>query len=332
MAIGGPFNERRGRDGDRNGRGGVTAADTAAVAVAVDRGGRGGDRRGPRPRRPRPWPTPRARAAPPAASPAPARRRPRADCRDRTERPPRAPRGDRPRGSATGRRASMRTNDDGDAAPRSSANIATRVIVAGATGRVGRVMLDGLPAQPDLSVVGGFGSANALAELQRLAPEADVLVDFTTGARRARACWPPRQTPACTSSAARVVCPPDALDELDAALQQRRQRGGLWAANFAIGGALMMYFARVAARFMDAAEVIELHHDKKVDAPSGTAVQTARDIRAGARQRPARPAGRALDARGLARRGPRRRTHPQRAACQASTPTRRCCSARSARC
>jgi 4-hydroxy-tetrahydrodipicolinate reductase len=41
-----------------------------------------------------------------------------------------------------------------------------------------------------------------------------------------------------------------------------------------------MYFARVAAKFMDGAEVIELHHDKKLDAPSGTAVQTARDIRA----------------------------------------------------
>ena len=42
----------------------------------------------------------------------------------------------------------------------------------------------------------------------------------------------------------------------------------------------MMYFARIAARFMDAAEVIELHHDKKLDAPSGTAIQTAREIRA----------------------------------------------------
>jgi 4-hydroxy-tetrahydrodipicolinate reductase len=42
----------------------------------------------------------------------------------------------------------------------------------------------------------------------------------------------------------------------------------------------MMHFARVAARFMDAAEVIEMHHAGKVDAPSGTAVQTARDMRA----------------------------------------------------
>jgi 4-hydroxy-tetrahydrodipicolinate reductase len=138
-------------------------------------------------------------------------------------------------------------------------------------------MVDGLTSA-DITVVGGFGSANATAELARLAPEADVLVDFTTGAA----------APAILLSAARaglhVVSgtsglPADALDELDATLTATN-RGGLWAANFAIGGALMMHFARVAARFMDAAEVIELHHDRKVDAPSGTAVQTARDIRA----------------------------------------------------
>ena len=63
------------------------------------------------------------------------------------------------------------------------------------------------------------------------------------------------------------------------AFVERIDRGGVWAANFAIGAVLMMYFARVAARFMDAAEVIELHHSGKVDAPSGTAVQTAQSIR-----------------------------------------------------
>jgi 4-hydroxy-tetrahydrodipicolinate reductase len=153
-----------------------------------------------------------------------------------------------------------------------------RVIVAGATGRVGRVMMSGLSAYSDISVGGGFGSAGALTELERLAPSADVLVDFTTGA----------SAPEILSSAARlglhVVSGTSGisaaeLDKVDAALREH-QRGGVWAANFAIGGALMMYFAQVAARFMDAAEVIELHHDKKVDAPSGTAIQTARDIRA----------------------------------------------------
>jgi 4-hydroxy-tetrahydrodipicolinate reductase len=138
-------------------------------------------------------------------------------------------------------------------------------------------MLDGLARQPDLSVVGGFGRANALDELARLAPQADVLVDFTTG----------QAAPAILNAAAaaglHVVSgtsglPSDALDALDAALRQAG-KGGVWAANFAVGGVLMMHFARVASRYMDAAEVIELHHDGKVDAPSGTAIQTARDIR-----------------------------------------------------
>ena len=152
-----------------------------------------------------------------------------------------------------------------------------RVIVAGATGRVGRVMLDLLP-EFGLHVVGGFGSHNAESELARLAPDGDVLVDFTTG----RAA--PDLLTAAVARGLHVVSgtsglPPGALDQLDAKLREQ-QRGGVWAANFAIGGALMMHFARIAARFMSAAEVIELHHDKKVDAPSGTAIQTARDIRA----------------------------------------------------
>jgi 4-hydroxy-tetrahydrodipicolinate reductase len=153
-----------------------------------------------------------------------------------------------------------------------------RVIVAGATGRVGRVMMTGLAQQPEVEVVGGFGSSNALSELATQAPNADVLVEFTTGAASAEILIGAARAGLHVVSGTSGL-PAHTLDELDAALREAR-RGGLWAANFAIGGALMMYFARVAARFMDAAEVIELHHDKKVDAPSGTAVQTARDIRA----------------------------------------------------
>jgi 4-hydroxy-tetrahydrodipicolinate reductase len=153
-----------------------------------------------------------------------------------------------------------------------------RVIVAGAPGRVGRVMMAGLEQPPDIVVVGGFGSTNALEELNKLAPDADVLVDFTSGKTA------PEILNAAAAAGMHVVSGTsgltnEALDELDANLK-KYGKGGVWAANFAIGGTLMMHFARVAARFMDAAEVIELHHDKKVDAPSGTAVQTARDIRA----------------------------------------------------
>jgi len=51
------------------------------------------------------------------------------------------------------------------------------------------------------------------------------------------------------------------------------------APNFAIGAVLLMYFASIAARYFDHAEIIELHHDKKADAPSGTALATARLMR-----------------------------------------------------
>lgn len=153
-----------------------------------------------------------------------------------------------------------------------------RVVVAGATGRVGRVMMSGLAEYPDVNVVGGFGRADAVQALERLAADADVLVDFTTGAAAPDLmCAAARRGLHVVSGTSGVSS--EGLGRVDAALRDH-QRGGVWAANFAIGGALMMYFARVAARFMDAAEVIELHHDKKVDAPSGTAIQTARDIRA----------------------------------------------------
>ena len=51
--------------------------------------------------------------------------------------------------------------------------------------------------------------------------------------------------------------------------------GGVFAANFALGGVLMMHLAAVAARYFDNAEILEMHHDQKADAPSGTAIATA---------------------------------------------------------
>ncbi|MEX2245747.1 MAG: 4-hydroxy-tetrahydrodipicolinate reductase, partial [Dehalococcoidia bacterium] len=57
-----------------------------------------------------------------------------------------------------------------------------------------------------------------------------------------------------------------------------RKLGGVVAANFAIGAVLLMHLAKIAAPYFDAAEIIELHHDQKVDAPSGTAIATARGM------------------------------------------------------
>lgn len=62
-----------------------------------------------------------------------------------------------------------------------------------------------------------------------------------------------------------------------------------FAPNFAVGAVLMMQFAEKAARFMPHAEIVELHHDKKLDAPSGTAVRTARMVAQARREAPPTP-------------------------------------------
>jgi 4-hydroxy-tetrahydrodipicolinate reductase len=83
------------------------------------------------------------------------------------------------------------------------------------------------------------------------------------------------------------------MDDLAALAGKADHGNALWAPNFALGAVLAMHFAAVAGRFYPDAEVIELHHHGKADAPSGTALRTARAI-AAARDRPpaaARAAG-----------------------------------------
>ena len=106
----------------------------------------------------------------------------------------------------------------------------------------------------------------------------------------------------------------------------------LIAPNFAIGAVLMMRFAELAAPWFETAEIIELHHDQKVDAPvgHGHAHGRAHGRRRRRTGRPTRPR------RGRARRRPRRRgagaaSASTRCACGAWSPTRRCCSAPPAR-
>jgi 4-hydroxy-tetrahydrodipicolinate reductase len=152
-----------------------------------------------------------------------------------------------------------------------------RVIVSGASGRVGQVRLAGLRQQPGLELVGGFGRADA-GHLPYLLGQADVLVDFTTAEAA------PGILLAAIQSGVRPVSgttglSTESLDAVDAAAHERGI-GAAWAPNFAIGAVLMIYFAQIAARYMEAGEVIEMHHDRKVDAPSGTSISTARAIRA----------------------------------------------------
>ena len=143
-----------------------------------------------------------------------------------------------------------------------------RVAVAGAAGRMGQTVCKAVEAAPDMELTGRADPA-LNAPLAAVLDDADVLVDFTVptsavaNAREA------------VAAGVHVVIgttgfDPHELDDLSHA------EGNIFIApNFAIGAVLMMEFATQAAKHMAKAEIIELHHDRKVDAPSGTAARTA---------------------------------------------------------
>lgn len=114
----------------------------------------------------------------------------------------------------------------------------------------------------------------------------DVVVDFTNAE------WTPQLTRDALACGVRLVIGttglPDAfVSDLERRCRERRV-GAVIAPNFALGAVLMQHMARVAGRFYDHAEIIELHHDGKADAPSGTAIATAKGM-AGERQKFVRP-------------------------------------------
>lgn len=167
----------------------------------------------------------------------------------------------------------------------------TKVIVAGALGRMGRETITALANDPDLELVGGVaprpgegrlsvpgGSIPLSSDLEALIAEAQprVMVDFTNPhvvMENVRIALKHKVSPVIGTSG----ITPDGLAEIED-LAARAGVGAVVAPNFAVGVNLMMHFARIAAKFMSAAEIIELHHDKKMDAPSGTAVATAREM------------------------------------------------------
>jgi 4-hydroxy-tetrahydrodipicolinate reductase len=146
-----------------------------------------------------------------------------------------------------------------------------KVAVAGAAGRMGQTVCEAVLGAEDMELV---GRADPLlgTTLAEVLADADVVVDFTqpdTALENALA---------CLAAGVHVVIGTTGFDP--APLEQTRRSTGsanvLIAPNFAIGALLMMRFAAEAARHMRKAEIIELHHDGKLDAPSGTAARTAR--------------------------------------------------------
>ncbi len=160
-----------------------------------------------------------------------------------------------------------------------------RVAVAGAAGRMGETVCAAVEGAEDMELV---GRADPLlgSTLEEVLPGADVVVDFT------RPDTALGNALACVRAGVHVVIGTTGFDP--APLTQARSAEGRPAANalvvpnFAIGAVLMMRFAAEAARHMEKAEIIELHHDGKLDAPSGTAARTA-ELMAAASGREAPP-------------------------------------------
>ncbi|MGD0454518.1 MAG: dihydrodipicolinate reductase C-terminal domain-containing protein [Solirubrobacteraceae bacterium] len=156
-----------------------------------------------------------------------------------------------------------------------------RVAVAGAAGRMGQTVCEAVLGAEDMELVGRADPLLGTA-LADLLANADVVVDFT------RPDTALENALACVRAGVHVVIGTTGFDP--APLQQAQlEEGGrasqgerashpanvLIAPNFAIGAVLMMRFAAEAARHMRKAEIIELHHDGKLDTPSGTAARTA---------------------------------------------------------
>ena len=157
-----------------------------------------------------------------------------------------------------------------------------RVAVAGAHGKMGRVTVAAMAAADDIDYVGGLVRAGAqqgeFADPATMFAHAkpDVLVDFTRF---------PQSLAIALAAIAAGVRPvvgtsgygPEHLAQLRAACEKARV-GCAVVPNFAVGAVLMMKFAEEAGRYYQAVEIIELHGAGKKDAPSGTAMATARRL------------------------------------------------------
>jgi 4-hydroxy-tetrahydrodipicolinate reductase len=140
------------------------------------------------------------------------------------------------------------------------------VAVSGAAGRMGQTVCDAVETAPDMALV---GRADPLLDssLPDVLGDADVVVDFSTPDSA------PGNARLCVEAGVHCVMGTTGADfsELEGVGE-----GNLFVApNFAIGAVLMMKFAVEAAKHMPEAEIVELHHERKLDAPSGTARRTA---------------------------------------------------------
>ncbi len=171
---------------------------------------------------------------------------------------------------------------------------AIRIVVSG-TGAMGREVLAAVTAEDDMQATGVVEKFSTEPEIAlpdgrgriplssdpalvgRLRP--DVVIDFTNAE------WTPLVARAALDAGARLVVGTTGLSDvfLDSLEKEcaSRRLGAVVAHNFAIGAVLMIHLAKTASRYFDYAEIIEMHQQRKADAPSGTAIATAREMAAG---------------------------------------------------
>ena len=142
--------------------------------------------------------------------------------------------------------------------------------VSGAAGRMGATVCDAVEGAEDMALV-GRADPQVGVSLPDILGDSDVVVDFSTpdtALENARRCLE-----------AGVHCVMGTTGADFAELEGVGDANLFVAPNFAIGAVLMMRFAQQAAEHMPECEIVELHHDRKVDAPSGTAARTAELVR-----------------------------------------------------
>ena len=168
-----------------------------------------------------------------------------------------------------------------------------KVVVYGALGRVGQEVVKAVCRDPETRMVGavelqvtsdtlplpdGSGTVPFSADLASVLTgcQPDVVVDFIV----AKASMPAVRT--CADHGVNVVIGTTGFSADEVAeikrLAEAKRVGIMLAPNFALGAVLMLHLAKIAGKYLDHAEIIELHHDRKADAPSGTSQMTARSM------------------------------------------------------
>lgn len=167
-----------------------------------------------------------------------------------------------------------------------------KVMVTGACGKMGREVVKAVTAAEGLRLVAAVDRSNAGEDIGKLCglgengvkvsptvddayaeAKPDVMVDFTV-ADAAEANIRRAITLGVRWVVGTTGMPASTISGL-MELSTKEKVAGVLAPNFAVGAVLMMHMSRIAARYMPDCEIIELHHDKKLDAPSGTAKTTA---------------------------------------------------------